>query len=60
MTEAVADKYDERIAAGLVPMGRWGHSQDVAQAVAARAGGQLAVATGSVIHVDGALSIPKL
>ncbi len=60
MTEAVATKYDQRIAAGLVPMGRWGEPEDVANAVAALASGQLAFATGSVIHVDGALSIPRL
>lgn len=60
MTEAVADQYDERIAAGLVPMGRWGSPQDVAQAVAALASGQFAFSTGSVINVDGALSIPRL
>jgi NAD(P)-dependent dehydrogenase (short-subunit alcohol dehydrogenase family) len=60
MTEAVADHYDERIAHGLVPMGRWGCAQDVALAVAALVSGQLAFSTGSVINVDGALSIPRL
>lgn len=60
MTEAVAEQYDERIAHGLVPMGRWGYPRDVARAVAALASGQLAFATGSVIYVDGALSIPRL
>lgn len=60
MTEGVAGKYDERIAGGLVPMGRWGYPQDVARAVAALASGQLAFSTGSVISVDGALSIPRL
>jgi NAD(P)-dependent dehydrogenase (short-subunit alcohol dehydrogenase family) len=60
MTEGVTATYDERIADGLVPMGRWGHPQDVARAVAALASGQLAFATGSVINVDGALSIPRL
>jgi NAD(P)-dependent dehydrogenase (short-subunit alcohol dehydrogenase family) len=60
MTEAVAGKYDARIADGLVPMGRWGFPQDVARAVAALASGQLTFATGSVLNVDGALSIPRL
>jgi NAD(P)-dependent dehydrogenase (short-subunit alcohol dehydrogenase family) len=41
-------------------MGRWGYPKDVACAVAALASGQLAFATGSVIKVDGALSIPRL
>jgi NAD(P)-dependent dehydrogenase (short-subunit alcohol dehydrogenase family) len=60
MTDAVSARYDERIAGGLVPMGRWGEVEDVARAVAALGSGRLAFATGSVIHVDGALSIPRL
>ena len=60
MTEVVADKYDQRIAEGLVPMERWGTPADVATAVATLASGQLSFATGSVLHVDGALSIPRL
>lgn len=60
MTDAVSAKYEQRIADGLVPMGRWGHPEDVARAVAAVAGGRMAFATGSVIHVDGALSIARL
>jgi len=60
MTDAVSAKYDERIAGGLVPSGRWGEPADVARSVAAVAGGRLAFATGSVLHVDGALSIQKL
>jgi NAD(P)-dependent dehydrogenase (short-subunit alcohol dehydrogenase family) len=60
MTEGVADKYDQRIADGLVPMKRWGHPEDVARAVAALATGQMGFSTGSVVNVDGALSIPRL
>lgn len=60
MTEAVAARYDERIADGIVPMRRWGVPQDVASAVAALASGQMAFATGSVLNIDGALSIPRL
>jgi len=60
MTEGVADKYDRRIADGLVPMKRWGQPEDVARAVAALASGELGFSTGSVVHVDGALSIPRL
>jgi NAD(P)-dependent dehydrogenase (short-subunit alcohol dehydrogenase family) len=60
MTEAVAARYDARIADGLVPMGRWGTAEDVARAVGALAAGPFAFATGSVVHVDGALSIPRL
>ena len=60
MTDAVSAKYDQRIADGLVPMGRWGEPDDVARAVAAVAGGRLGFSTGSVITVDGALSVPRL
>jgi NAD(P)-dependent dehydrogenase (short-subunit alcohol dehydrogenase family) len=60
MTEAVSTRYDQRIADGLVPMGRWGTPEDVARAVAALVSGRFAFATGSVVNVDGALSIPRL
>ncbi|MEO8164819.1 MAG: 3-ketoacyl-ACP reductase [Betaproteobacteria bacterium] len=60
MTAGVADKYDRRIADGLVPMGRWGEPEDIGAAVAALASGQFQFATGSVINLDGGLSIPKL
>ena len=60
MTEGVASTYDQRIADGLVPMQRWGYPEDVARAVAALASGELAFSTGSVINIDGALSIPRL
>jgi NAD(P)-dependent dehydrogenase (short-subunit alcohol dehydrogenase family) len=60
MTEGVSAAYEQRIADGLVPMGRWGYPEDVARAVAALAGGQLGFSTGSVLRVDGALSIPRL
>lgn len=59
MTQGVADKYDDLIAGGLVPAGRWGVPQDIAQVVSSLASGQMAFATGSVIHVDGALSVPR-
>ena len=60
MTDAVSAKYEQRIADGLVPMGRWGYPEDVARAVAAVGSGRMAFATGSVINVDGALSIARL
>ncbi|HVR48658.1 MAG TPA: 3-ketoacyl-ACP reductase [Pseudorhodoferax sp.] len=60
MTEGVASSYEARIAAGLVPQRRWGQPEDVARTVALLAGGELAFSTGSVVHVDGALSIPRL
>lgn len=60
MTAAVAGQYSERIAGGLVPMGRWGQPGDVGSIVLPLARGELAFATGATIPVDGGLSIPRL
>ena len=60
MTAAVRGVYDARIADGLVPERRWGQPDDVGRAVAALARGDIPYATGSVIHVDGGLSLPRL
>ena len=60
MTAGVTDKYDRRIADGLVPMGRWGEPEDIGAAVAALASGKFQFATGSVINLDGGLAIPRL
>lgn len=60
MTAGVRDVYDRRIADGLVPEGRWGQPEDVGRIVAALLRGDLPYATGSVIRVDGGLSIPRL
>ena len=60
MTAAVKDKYDARIADGLVPAGRWGQPADIGQAVIPLVTGQLAFATGAAIPVDGGLSIERL
>ncbi len=60
MTSTVESKYDALIASGLVPQLRWGTIEDVGQTVAALAGGNLPYSTGTVIHVDGGLHIPRL
>jgi len=60
MTQVVAEKYERRIADGLVPMGRWGAPRDVGEAVAGLASGRFAFSTGSVLHVDGGLAVPRL
>jgi 3-oxoacyl-[acyl-carrier protein] reductase len=60
MTSGVSAKYDALISDGLVPMRRWGEGRDIGEAVAALAGGRLAFATGSVVNLDGGLSVPKL
>lgn len=60
MTAGVRDLYDRRIADGLVPERRWGTPADVGRVVAALVRGDLPYATGTVIHVDGGLSVSRL
>jgi NAD(P)-dependent dehydrogenase (short-subunit alcohol dehydrogenase family) len=60
MTAGVKDAYDERIADGLVPERRWGTPEDVGRVVAALVRGDVPYATGSIIDVDGGLSLPRL
>ena len=60
MTAAVKAKYDKLIADGLTPIQRWGAPDDVAQAVAACARGELAFSTGEVINVDGGFHLRTL
>lgn len=60
MTLGVKDKYDKRIADGLVPDARWGAPEDVGRAVAALLRGDVPYATGTVLHIDGGLTIPRL
>ncbi len=60
MTEGVRAVYDRRIADGLVPENRWGQPDDVGRVVAALLRGDAPYATGTVITVDGGLSIPRL
>lgn len=60
MTAGVKDVYDQRIAGGLVPEGRWGTPADVGRVTAALLRGDVPYATGTVVHVDGGLSIPRL
>lgn len=60
MTSAVREMYDRRIADGLVPERRWGQPDDVGRVVAALVRGDLPYATGTVVNVDGGLSVPRL
>jgi NAD(P)-dependent dehydrogenase (short-subunit alcohol dehydrogenase family) len=60
MTAGVSAKYDALIDSGLVPAKRWGEVGDIGAVVAALAGGKFGFSTGSVIDVDGALSVPRL
>jgi len=60
MTSGVTAKYDALIDGGLVPARRWGEASDIGAVVATLAGGKLGFSTGSIINVDGALSVPRL
>jgi 3-oxoacyl-[acyl-carrier protein] reductase len=60
MTAGVTGKYDALIAGGLVPAKRWGEASDIGNVVASLASGAFGFATGSILNVDGALSISRL
>jgi NAD(P)-dependent dehydrogenase (short-subunit alcohol dehydrogenase family) len=60
MTAPVKEKYDRLIADGLSPIRRWGQPEDVADAVAMLARGQLGFSTGERINVDGGFHIRRL
>jgi NAD(P)-dependent dehydrogenase (short-subunit alcohol dehydrogenase family) len=60
MTAGVKETYDKRIADGLIPERRWGTPDDVGRVVAALLRGDAPYATGSIIDVDGGLSLPRL
>src|SRR4029077_11932524 len=60
MTAGVRDVYDRRIADGLVPERRWGQPDDVGRAGAALIRGDVPYATGTIVNVDGGLSLPRL
>ncbi|MER8632085.1 3-ketoacyl-ACP reductase [Mesorhizobium opportunistum] len=60
MTAGVTARYDALIDGGLVPAKRWGEASDIGAVVATLAAGKLGFSTGSIINVDGALSVPRL
>ncbi len=60
MTAPNREAYDRRIADGLIPAGRWGQPDDVGRVVAALVRGDFAYATGTIVTVDGGLSLPRL
>jgi NAD(P)-dependent dehydrogenase (short-subunit alcohol dehydrogenase family) len=60
MTAGVKEKYDDLIAQGLVPQGRWAQPEDVGRAVAALARGDFAYSTGGVFEVSGGMNIRRL
>ncbi|STM58063.1 3-ketoacyl-ACP reductase [Escherichia coli] len=60
MTIPATAYYDELIAKGLVPWGRWGYPADIASTVRAMAEGKLIYTCGQAVAIDGGLSMPAL
>jgi NAD(P)-dependent dehydrogenase (short-subunit alcohol dehydrogenase family) len=60
MTSGVVSKYDALIESGLVPAKRWGEGADIAAAVRSLARGNMAFCTGTVVNVDGGLTLSRL
>jgi NAD(P)-dependent dehydrogenase (short-subunit alcohol dehydrogenase family) len=60
MTAGVKEKYDKKIADGLIPQGRWGQPEDIAKAVTALAAGDIPYATGAIIELSGGMNIRHL
>lgn len=60
MTSAVKQKYDKMLAEGVVPQRRWGEPDDVGLAVKAILSGHFPFSSGSVINIDGGLTLPRL
>lgn len=59
MTAVVREHYGRLIEQRVVPLGRWGEPDDIAEVVAGLASGAFRFATGSVIAADGGLAIPR-
>nr|VXZ89466.1 3-ketoacyl-(acyl-carrier-protein) reductase [Klebsiella pneumoniae] len=59
MTIPATAYYDELIAKGLVPWGRWGFPADIASTVRAMAEGKLIYTCGRAVAIDGGLSMPR-
>jgi NAD(P)-dependent dehydrogenase (short-subunit alcohol dehydrogenase family) len=61
MTAGVVEKYDKLIfEGGILPQSRWGLPEDIGQAAAMLARGDLAYSTGQVVMVDGGFSVQRL
>lgn len=60
MTGTVRQKYEAFMADGVVPQNRWGQPDDVGLTVKAILSGSVPFSAGTVIHVDGGLTIPRL
>lgn len=60
MTCAVQQKYDTLVEQGIVPQMRWGLPEDIGRTVNSLMQGGMPFSTGTVITVDGGLSISRL
>jgi 3-oxoacyl-[acyl-carrier protein] reductase len=60
MTAPATERYNAFIAAGGVPMGRWGTPDDIAQGVVTLASGGLPFATGMHVDIGGGLQMYRL
>ena len=59
-SDAVRQHYNEKLAAGMTPINRWGKPEEVASAVGAIARGSFPFSTGAVFHVDGGWHLRSL
>jgi NAD(P)-dependent dehydrogenase (short-subunit alcohol dehydrogenase family) len=57
MTAVAKPRFDKLIAEGFTPINRWGTPEDVGQAVATMAAGDLPFSTGAAIQIDGGMHI---
>jgi NAD(P)-dependent dehydrogenase (short-subunit alcohol dehydrogenase family) len=60
MTSGVTAKYAKLLSEGLAILKRWGTPEDVGKVVAALARGDMPYSTGTVIMVDGGLTVQRL
>lgn len=60
MSAPVKEKYDKLIASGITVENRWGQPEEIGQAVAMLARGDLSYATGNVLKIDGGLTLRRL
>ncbi|MGI9429477.1 MAG: 3-ketoacyl-ACP reductase [Bythopirellula sp.] len=60
MTDPVKQEYDELLAEGLTLEPRWGDPKELGRAVKLLVSGELTYATGTVLKVDGGMTLPRL